>query len=167
MPLRPVTSPGTSCTWPDAGSGSEDGRLVPCLGYPTLVRGFDSIVVHIRRMLADSGGSCPEFDRPVGSRVLVLNEEVRAGLRTFKAGTNGAVPVDILAFVDSGVAWTDATATFAGGDPPGRSAPASPDSTCSDVGEFDPSESNSRCAERAAGSGAGVSAMLLAYVMKY
>ena len=58
------------------------------------------------------------FDRLLGSRVLVGNFEVRAPLvGLFKGRLDyGAVPVDVFAFADAGVAWARGESpTFAGG----------------------------------------------------
>jgi hypothetical protein len=120
MPVQPVTLAGRALHMARYGSGGEDGRLVPLfLGYPTLVRGYDSSSFTAAECTLTANGSCPEFDRLIGSRILVLNGEVRApAYGLFKGQLSyGPVPVDILGFVDSGVAWTSATKpTFAGGD---------------------------------------------------
>ena len=53
-------------------------------------------------------GSCPEFDRLFGSRIIVFNGEVRApilGLFTGKLDY-GPIPVELFGFFDAGVAWT-------------------------------------------------------------
>ena len=120
MPVQPVTVAGRVLHIARYGAGGEDGRLVPLfLGYPTLVRGYDSSSFSSAECTPTSDGSCPEFDRLIGSRILVLNGEVRApAFGLFRGKLDyGAVPVDILAFVDAGVAWTSTTKpAFAGGN---------------------------------------------------
>jgi outer membrane protein assembly factor BamA len=82
------------------------------LGYPELVRGyyFNSYGPEDCRQTATS--SCPEFDRLVGSRMLVANLEFRFPLlRPFRgAGEHmyGPVPIEVGVFADAGVAWSRA-----------------------------------------------------------
>jgi len=119
MPFRPVTLAGRALHIGRYGGSSEDTRLVPLfLGYPTLVRGWDAGSFEPGECSTTGDGSCPEFDRLVGSRILVLNGEVRvpaAGLFTGDLDY-GPLPVELFAFADAGVAWTrDVDPTFAGG----------------------------------------------------
>ena len=112
MPVKPLTFAGRLLHMGRYGSGSEDPRLVPLfLGYPTLVRGYDANSIDSRECTLTFTGRCQEFDRLFGSRMLVLNGEIRAplvGLFTGKL-TYGAVPAEVFGFIDSGVAWTAAT----------------------------------------------------------
>jgi Tol biopolymer transport system component len=112
MPVRPVTLAGRLMHVGRYGASSGDSRLVPLfLGYPTLIRGYDANSFEARECTPTLTGSCPEFDRLFGTRMVVLNGEARAplvGLFTGKI-SYGAVPAEIFGFVDSGLAWTSAT----------------------------------------------------------
>jgi outer membrane protein assembly factor BamA len=109
MPVKPITLAGRVVHLGRYGSGGEDPRLYPLyLGYPGLIRGYDIGSFDASDCPATANGACPSFDRLVGSRLLVFNGEVRAplvGLFTGSMNYKG-VPVDVLAFADSGVAWT-------------------------------------------------------------
>ena len=80
------------------------------LGYSTLVRGYDPNSFEVSECTVQLDGSCPEFDRLFGSRLLVFNLEARAPLvGLFKGNLDyGPIPVDLFAFYDGGVAWTRA-----------------------------------------------------------
>ena len=54
-----------------------------------------------------SDGSCPAFDRLIGSRVAIVNAEMRFPLWGAFGGSNfyGPLPVEMALFADSGVAW--------------------------------------------------------------
>jgi Tol biopolymer transport system component len=109
MPVRPVTFAGRALHVGRYGASGEDTRLTPLfLGYSTLVRGYDVNSFRADECTPTADGSCPEFDRLIGSRILVLNGEVRAPLPGLFRGTldYGPVPVEILGFFDAGVAWT-------------------------------------------------------------
>jgi hypothetical protein len=112
MPFQPVTFAGRVLHIARYGSGSEDGRLVPMfLGYPTLVRGYEADSISASECSPTIDGSCPEFDRLFGSRILVLNGEMRAPALGLFTGQMkyGPVPVDIVGFFDAGIAWTSTT----------------------------------------------------------
>jgi hypothetical protein len=94
------------------GAGSEDPRLNPLfVGANSLVRGY---AAESFDLLTDcptiQQTGCPAFERLVGSRLAVLNAEVRIPL--FGPGTGvlggGILPIDIAPFFDAGVAWTRA-----------------------------------------------------------
>jgi len=91
------------------GSGSEDFRLVPnYIGYPQLVRGYGVGSITLDECTPTPNGSCPEFDRLVGSRMLVGNLELRFPLlRPFGATGRmyGPVPTEVAFFTDAGTAW--------------------------------------------------------------
>jgi WD40-like Beta Propeller Repeat len=122
MPFRPVTFAARGVHVARYGSSSEDERLMPLfLGYPTLVRGYDVNSFEASDCTITADGSCPEIDRLLGSRMLVLNAEVRAPLvGLFNRRLDyGPVPVELFAFFDAGVAWTrDVKPTFADGSRP-------------------------------------------------
>jgi hypothetical protein len=111
MPVRPYTIAARVIHYGRYGSGSEDPRFYPLfLGYPELVRGYDFNSFSAAECGATSGQSCPVFDQLVGSRVLIGNIELRFppfgafGGRRFY----GPLPVELIAFADTGVAWTKA-----------------------------------------------------------
>src|SRR5262249_46603931 len=81
MPVRPVTVAGRLMHSGRYGSGGEDTRLFPLfVGYPNLVRGYDINSFDAAECGTQTDGSCPVFDRLLGSRLLVGNLEVRAPL---------------------------------------------------------------------------------------
>ena len=92
------------------GRDSEDPRLVPLfLGYPGLVRGYDFNSFGADECTLTQGGACQQFDRLLGSRVLVGNVEFRFPLlRPFGVGSGmyGPVPMEVAFFGDIGVAWS-------------------------------------------------------------
>jgi outer membrane protein assembly factor BamA len=103
------------------GSGSEDQRLMPLyLGYPSLVRGYDFNSFTLEECTLTPTGSCVEFDRMFGSRMLVGNLEFRFPLlRPFGAGSGmyGPLPLELAFFADGGVAWNRGEKPdFFGGD---------------------------------------------------
>ena len=106
---RPVTFAGRAFHYGRYGSSSQDERLQPLyLGYPTLVRGYDVNSFGPEDCVANATSTCPQFDRLVGSRIFVLNGEVRAPLASLWTGKvdYGPVPVELFGFFDSGVAWS-------------------------------------------------------------
>ncbi|MBD3403394.1 BamA/TamA family outer membrane protein [candidate division GN15 bacterium] len=90
---------------------SESDRLSQLyLGGETLVRGYSVGSIEVSECTeADRPGACPEYDRLVGSRLGVFNAELRFPL--FGTDQYGLVnfsylPTELLAFFDTGVAWT-------------------------------------------------------------
>lgn len=107
MPLKPYTFAFRALHYGRYGSGSEDFRISPLfLGYPTLVRGYDSGTFRNDECVADAQSSCPIFDRLLGSRMIVANAELR--FPPFGAAKGqlryGPVPFEIALFADYGVA---------------------------------------------------------------
>jgi Tol biopolymer transport system component len=119
MPLRPYTFAFRLLHYGRYGAGGEDPRLVPLfIGYPQLVRGYD-IDSFTAAECGASNGACPVFDQLVGSRLAIFNAELRFPPFSALGGRRlyGPVPVDLVAFFDSGVAWTSRDeAAFLGGD---------------------------------------------------
>lgn len=119
---RPVTVALRVMHYGRYGAGASDNRLYPLyLGYQSLLRGYDSS----NFTAADCGnapdGSCPAFDRLLGTRMAVGNLEVRAPLLALFGAKNlyGPLPIDIGAFFDAGVAWDAAEKPrFLGGSRP-------------------------------------------------
>jgi hypothetical protein len=119
MPVRPYTLAFRLLHYGRYGSGGEDDRLTPLfLGYPNLVRGYE-----FGSFSADecgtSDGTCPVFDRLLGSRLAVANAELRFPPFSALGGRRfyGPLPLELLAFADAGAAWTSTEKpTFLGGD---------------------------------------------------
>jgi hypothetical protein len=112
MPVRPVTVAARLMHYGRYGSGSEDPRLYPLfIGYPDLVRGYDTGSFTAAECGVTTDGSCPVFDQLLGSRLLVGNLEVRAPLLGLfgKRNMYGPIPIEIGAFFDAGVAWDSLT----------------------------------------------------------
>ena len=121
MPARFYTVAGRILHYGRYGSGGEDSRLVPLfLGYPELLRGYGIGSFEIGECTRTSASSCVEFDRLLGSRMLLGNLELRFPLlRPFGVGNAmyGPVPTEVALFADGGVAWAAADRpTFFGGD---------------------------------------------------
>ena len=109
MPFRPVTFAGRLLHYGRYGRDGEDTRMYPLyIGYPSLVRGYDVNNFDVEDCTPSPTSSCLEYDRLLGSRILVLNGEVRipaVGLFTGNLDY-GPVPVELFVFGDAGVAWT-------------------------------------------------------------
>lgn len=92
------------------GSDAESDRLSPLfLGRETLIRGYDvgSFDLNECTSVADST-ACPEFDRLVGSRLAVLNLELRVpllGVEEYGLFEAPFLPTDLVVFADGGTAW--------------------------------------------------------------
>jgi len=112
MPIRPLVFAGRAMHIARYGTDSEDTRLAPLfLGYPSLVRGYDSTTFNASECSVTLTGECPEFDRLIGSRMVVVNAEARLPLFGFNGQVNyGPIPAEVFGFFDAGVAWTRATA---------------------------------------------------------
>ncbi|HEY7410293.1 MAG TPA: BamA/TamA family outer membrane protein [Vicinamibacteria bacterium] len=112
MPVRPVTLAGRVLHYGRYGSGGEDPRLSSLfLGYPNLVRGYDTGSFSASECGPQNDTSCPVYDQLLGSRLLVGNVELRAPLLGLFGARNlyGPIPVEIAAFFDAGVAWDSAS----------------------------------------------------------
>ena len=120
MPFRPYTFAFRAMYYGRYGRNAEDGRLPTLfLGYPGLVRGYDSGSFETGECGVQPDGSCPAFDRLIGSRVAVANAEIRFPLWGAFGGDDfyGPLPVELAVFSDAGVAWgRSARAGFAEGD---------------------------------------------------
>ena len=107
MPANLYTIAGRVLHFGRWGPNSDDPRLWPLyLGYPNLVRGYD--INSISTSDCNPDGTCPAFDRLLGSKILVGNLEFRFPLlRPFglREGVYGPVPVEVAFFGDAGVAW--------------------------------------------------------------
>lgn len=108
MPARFYTLAVRGMQYGRYGTDSEDSRLVPLfLGYPEFVRGY-GINSFQSSECRSMTGTCPTFDRLMGSRMMVGNVEFRFPLlRPFgvTSGMYGPVPIEVALFADGGVAW--------------------------------------------------------------
>ena len=120
MPARPFTIALRGLHFGRYGRDSEDARLSPLyLGYPGMVRGYEVGSFDSEECINDGRSGCDAFDRLVGSRIGIVNAELRVplwGLFSRRA-LYGPLPVELAVFGDAGVAWTrDVSPSFAGGD---------------------------------------------------
>ena len=118
MPVRPYTLAFRGLFYGRYGTDAEDQRLPTLyLGYPGLVRGYDSGSFEAVECGLTSDGSCPVFDRLLGSRVAIFNAELRFPLWGALGGSNfyGPLPIEMALFADSGVAWGQTNSTLFGG----------------------------------------------------
>lgn len=108
MPVRPYTFAFRALYYGRYGSHAEDQRLPTLyLGYPGLVRGYDPNSFQSGECGVQVDGSCPAFDRLIGSRVAIANAELRFPLWGAFGGDNfyGPLPIELAIFTDAGVAW--------------------------------------------------------------
>ena len=94
------------------GAGSEDGRLSPLfVGYPNLVRGYDTGSFDASECGPNPNAACPVFDQLLGSKMLVGNAELRfppfGALTGSRRNLYGPLPMELVFFADTGVAWTE------------------------------------------------------------
>ncbi len=108
MPVRPVTVAARLLHYGRYGAGGADSRLAPLfLGEASLVRGYGAGSFRVAECGREPDGSCPTFDRLIGTRMLVANLEARAPIGALFGSRRlyGPVPLEIGAFFDAGVAW--------------------------------------------------------------
>jgi hypothetical protein len=118
MPFRPYTIALRGLYYGRYGTDAEDFRLPTLyLGYPGLVRGYDSSSFESTECGFTTDGSCPVFDRLLGSRVAIFNAELRFPLWGAFGGSNfyGPLPIEMAFFADSGVAWGQSSSALFGG----------------------------------------------------
>jgi Tol biopolymer transport system component len=111
MPLRPLTLAGRLLHLGRYGPGAEDGRLSKFyLGYTSLVRGYSSASYDPRGCAAvfPYTGGCHAFDNLFGSRIAVVNAELRVPIvgPLGLVSDGGFLPMEAALFYDAGVAWT-------------------------------------------------------------
>jgi outer membrane protein assembly factor BamA len=112
MPVRPFTIALRGLYYGRHGHDSEDFRLpVLYVGYPGLVRGYDSGSFESFECGIAANGQCPAFDQLVGSKIAVANAELRFPLWGAFGGDNfyGPLPIEMAFFTDTGVAWDRGT----------------------------------------------------------
>lgn len=109
MPFRPYTIALRGMYYGRFGRSAEDPVLSPVfIGYPDLVRGYDYNSFEAQECGVAINGSCPVIDRLLGSRMAVINAELRVPLwGAFGGGSfYGPVPVELAVFGDAGRAWS-------------------------------------------------------------
>jgi hypothetical protein len=108
--FRPVTIAVRGIHYGRYGHDAETGFLQPLdLGYTWLVRGYDGININECVSPGAPAGTCPVYDRIVGSRIAAGSAEVRLpllGTKEFGLINAPAVPTELEGFVDVGTAWT-------------------------------------------------------------
>jgi hypothetical protein len=108
MPVRPVTVAARIQHVGRYGSGAADSRLTPLVvGLQTMVRGYD-LQTFASSECGRTASECSLLDQLTGSRLGLVNLEVRAPLFGLLSGQldYGRVPIEALAFVDAGFLWT-------------------------------------------------------------
>ena len=94
------------------GSDAENNRL-PALyiGYPGLVRGYDSNSFDPEDCVQTLTSSCELFDRLIGSRAAIANAELRFPLWGLfsRSSFYGPLPIEMALFADAGMAWGQGT----------------------------------------------------------
>jgi hypothetical protein len=110
--LRPTTFAFRALHYGRYGKDAESDRLSPLyLGEETLIRGYGFSSISNEECLngQTSQSSCPVFDRMLGSRLAVVNAELRIPLiggSEFGLLNFPFLPTEIAPFFDGGVAYT-------------------------------------------------------------
>jgi len=106
---RSLTLAGRFLHYGRYGSGAEDPRQQDLfLGYPALVRGYSAESFRPEECgTQENTNTCPAFDRLIGSRLAVLNAELRVPILGFFGviPSRSVPPVEVAPFYDAGVAW--------------------------------------------------------------
>ncbi len=114
LPVKPFTIALRILHAGRYGSGSDDNRLSPLfLGYPGLVRGYDSQTFTDQEYADTSAGSV--INRLFGSKLLITNLELRFplfGILGLGSGYYGYFPIELAAFYDAGITWTNTEKPF-------------------------------------------------------
>ncbi|HEX5436968.1 MAG TPA: BamA/TamA family outer membrane protein [Gemmatimonadaceae bacterium] len=114
MYLRPLTFAFRGFQYGRYGKDAQSDRFFPLyVGDPYLIRGYNVTNFDpgecTRRGPADSANSCPVFDRLLGSRMAVLNFELRIPfVGPDVLGSlihSNFLPIDLVPFFDAGMAW--------------------------------------------------------------
>lgn len=116
MPVRPVTIAARAMHFGRYGRDAQSSLLVPLfVGYPEMVHGYGfgsfSALECRPEETVDINALCGPLDRLVGSRVAVGNIELRAPIPGLFRGQldYGRFPLELVAFFDAGVTWSDGT----------------------------------------------------------
>jgi Tol biopolymer transport system component len=120
MPVRPYTIALRGMYYGRFGRSAED-PILPALflGYPGLVRGYDEGSFEASECGITTDGSCPVFDRLIGSKVAIANAELRFPLWGVFSRDQfyGPLPIEAAFFTDAGIAWGESQRTgFQKGD---------------------------------------------------
>ena len=120
MPKRPYTLAFRAMHYGRYGPDSEDPRLIPLYaGYPDLVHGYGfGSFTSADCVVLPNSSNCTVFQSLMGSRMIVGNVELRAPLYGLFRGDvqYGRIPVEVAAFMDAGVTWSQGTRpAFLGG----------------------------------------------------
>ncbi len=108
MPVRPYTIALRGMYYGRFGRSAEDPILSPVfIGYPDLVRGYDYNSFEAQECGVAINGRCAVIDQLIGSRMLVMNAELRFPLWGAFGGSNfyGPLPIELAVFGDAGAAW--------------------------------------------------------------
>lgn len=121
LPIKPFTLAFRALHYGRYGKDAEDSRLYPFfLGYQSLIRGYDSNSFSSSECLGNGSSHCFDFNRLLGSKLIVANFEMHfplLGLFGFGRGFYGYFPVELGVFYDVGIIWeNDDKAWFLGGD---------------------------------------------------
>ena len=124
---QPVTFAFRALHYGRYGKDADSERMSPLfLGYETYVRGYAVESFNgseCSQVINSARSDCPEFDRLIGSRLALINLEVRVPL----FGVEGLglinmpfLPTEIAPFIDAGLAWwgqdAEACQIFTNGD---------------------------------------------------
>jgi hypothetical protein len=114
MPVRPFTIAVRAVHYGRYGANAEDGRLIPLyVGYPEFVHGYGvgSFSATECQAVAAPSPTCAIFDKLIGSRIATTNLELRVPLKGLWTGQvqYGRVPIDLVAFYDAGLAWSNSS----------------------------------------------------------
>jgi Tol biopolymer transport system component len=108
MPFRPFTFAVRGMYYGRFGRDAENTLLTPVfLGYSELIRGYDYGSFRAEECGITTNGSCPVYDNLFGSRMALVNAELRFPLWGAFGGDNfyGPLPVEMGVFADAGAAW--------------------------------------------------------------
>lgn len=108
--IRPITLAVRGIHYGRYGRDAESPNVAPLyIGDPFWIHGYDLGSIGLEECHAAVGtDACPVFDRLIGSKVGVVNAEVRVpifGSREFGIAS-GFVPTELVGFVDAGAAWS-------------------------------------------------------------
>ncbi|MFO7302013.1 MAG: peptidase S9 [Acidobacteriota bacterium] len=120
MPVRPWTIAVRALHYGRYGRDAEHDQIVSLYaGYPEFVHGYGIGTFTAAECLRGvAGAECDVFANLLGSRMAVVNLELRAPVPGLFRGEleYGRVPLDLVLFADAGLTWTsDELPAFAGG----------------------------------------------------
>jgi hypothetical protein len=108
--MRPVTFAFRGIHYARYGRDADSGLLFPLfLGDQSLIRGYEYSSFNGSECVGGKAGTCPVFDRLVGSKLAVVNAELRIplfGTEQFGLINFPYLATEIAPFFDAGVAWT-------------------------------------------------------------